>query len=67
MRLLEDPTDLMRFIEVVEYDSDEAKTRGEQAVESDPEMQQYLKRWRELLAEPPVVEFWTEVTASVRE
>ena len=59
-RLLADPHDDHRFIELIEYDTQEAYERGEWEVEHDPEMQAYLKRWRELLAEPPVVEVWRE-------
>ena len=67
MRLLEDPRDPHRFIEVVEYHTEAAYQRGEEEVENDPEMQGYLERWREHLAEPPQVEYWMGATQLVRD
>lgn len=56
IRLLEDCSDDHRFIELVLYDDEAAYERDQQRVEHDPTMKRYLTRWRELLAEPPVVE-----------
>jgi hypothetical protein len=56
IRLLADRLDPQRFIEVVEY-LDEATYQQDQArVAHDPTMQTLLARWREHLAEPPIIE-----------
>ena len=47
-----------RFIEVVEYADQEAYDRDQVRVADDPEMQDYLRRWRALLAEPPQTEVY---------
>lgn len=64
IRLLWDVTDPDRFIEVAEYVDQETHDRDQVRVGSDPEMQDYLRRWRSLLAEPPQVE--TYLVESVR-
>ncbi|MBZ0171654.1 MAG: antibiotic biosynthesis monooxygenase [Phycisphaerales bacterium] len=56
MRLLEDHDDPDRFVEVVEYASERAYQDDQRRVEHDEKMKSYLKRWRNLLAEPPAVE-----------
>lgn len=58
VRLLEDPADDHRFIELVLYTDQAAFDRDQERVKSDPEMARWLARWRELLAEPPVVEVY---------
>lgn len=58
IRLLEDLTDDHRFIELVLYDNHDVYERDQRRVESDPTMQSLLTRWRELLAEPPIVEVY---------
>lgn len=56
IRLLEDGEDDHRFIEVVEYADEATYRRDQERVGSDAQMRRTLERWRELLAEPPVVE-----------
>ena len=56
VRLLWDIADSDRFIEVVEYADRETYDRDQARVSDDPEMGQYLRRWRDLLAGPPQVE-----------
>lgn len=58
VRLLEDPADDHRFIELVLYTDQAAFDRDQERVKNDPEMARWLARWRELLAEPPVVEVY---------
>jgi quinol monooxygenase YgiN len=58
VRLLTDMHDDHRFIELVLYDDEAAYLRDQQRVEQDATMKAYLQRWRELLAEPPVVEVY---------
>jgi len=56
VRLLWDLTDPDRYIEVVEYVDRETYDRDQVRVAENPEMREYLRRWRALLAEPPQVE-----------
>jgi quinol monooxygenase YgiN len=65
VRLLWDASDPDRFVEVVEYADQDVHDRDQVRVDSDAEMQDYLRRWRALLAEPPEVE--TYGVASVRD
>jgi quinol monooxygenase YgiN len=58
VRLLEDMRDDHRFIELVLYDDEAAYARDQQRVASDATMKAFLARWRELLAEPPIVEVY---------
>jgi hypothetical protein len=60
IRLLERADDPEELIEVVEYASRADYERDQHRVEHDPEMQSYLRRWRELLMEPPRVIVWDE-------
>ena len=62
VRLLRSLADPRRFIEVVEYDGEESFDRDQLRVESDPEMAEWLRRWRTLLDEAVRVEVWEEVT-----
>ncbi|HET9140777.1 putative quinol monooxygenase [Actinophytocola sp.] len=56
VRLMWDVADPDRFIEVVEYADQQSHDDDQARVADDPEMSDYLRRWRELLAEPPQVE-----------
>lgn len=58
VRLLESADDPDRFIEVVEYATDAAYEADQRRVKQDERMKALLARWRELLAEPPVVEVY---------
>ncbi len=58
VRLLQDRADDHRFIELVQYDSESGYAKDQARVEHDPTMRSLLVRWRELLAEPPVVEVY---------
>lgn len=55
VRLLQDFENDHRFIELVLYDDEQTYERDQQRVMQDERMKQYLARWRELLAEPPIV------------
>jgi len=61
VRLLSDSGDPKRFIELIEYIDEKTYRQDDDRVSSDLTMAQYLARWRELLAEPPVVEVYREV------
>jgi quinol monooxygenase YgiN len=58
VRLLESSDDPDRFIELVEYATEEAFQQDRHRVEHDPVMKALLARWRALLAEPPAVEVY---------
>lgn len=58
VRLLEDLHDDHRFIELVLYDDEATYQRDQTRVAGDPEMKRLLDRWRDLLAEPPIVELY---------
>jgi len=60
MHLLRSPNDPTRFIELVEYATEEDYERDQIRVEADPIMRRLLAEWRELLDGPPEVEVWTE-------
>lgn len=61
VRLLGDADAPHRFIEVVDYATEDAYLKDEERVRSDPTMAQYLARWRALLAEPPTVETYRNI------
>jgi quinol monooxygenase YgiN len=65
IRLLEDMTDPSRFIEIVEYETEEAYERDRPRVESDGRMQVYLRRWRSLLNGPVELETYKEVNLDI--
>jgi quinol monooxygenase YgiN len=66
IRLLEDTSDPSRFIEIVEYESQESYERDQSRVENDGQMQTYLHRWRSLLSNPVEVEVYKEITTEIR-
>lgn len=58
VRLLTDVNDDHRFIELILYDSINDFNKDQLRVANDPEMKEYLSRWRSLLAEAPTVEVY---------
>jgi quinol monooxygenase YgiN len=56
VRLMWDVADPDRFVEVVRYADQASHDTDQSRVAEDPEMNGYLRRWRDLLAEPPEVE-----------
>ena len=58
VRLLEDKADDHKFIELILYENEQVYTKDQDRVANDPEMKQFLERWRALLAEPPQVEVY---------
>lgn len=57
----QDANDDHRFIERVRYADEAAYHRDQERVANDPTMKTYLARWRQLLAEPPIVETYRGV------
>jgi quinol monooxygenase YgiN len=64
-RLLRSQSDPDRFIEVVEYADRSSYELDQERVASDPEMRAYLERWHSLLAEPPSVQIYEELTREI--
>lgn len=54
-----------RFIEVIEYATNEAFRADAARVADDKQMQSFLAQWRELLTEPPEVEHFADITAEI--
>ena len=65
IRLLRNRDDPNGFIEVVEYASYEIYRRDQERVDSDPRMQGYLARWRELLSGPPEVTVYQDISEEI--
>ena len=58
VRLIRDRADPERYIEIVEYDSNDKFELDEHRIAHDPQMRALLDRWRALLAGPPEVEVY---------
>ena len=56
VRVLWDTADPDRFVEVIEYVDRATHDRDQQRVDTEPEMVEYLRRWRDLLAESAQIE-----------
>ncbi len=59
--LLRNEKDPERFIERVGYETEKDYVQDQERIESDPIMNGYLDRWRQLLSEPPRVEVWRTI------
>lgn len=66
VRLLERDGDPTELIEVVEYETAEGYALDQARVENDPRMRELLATWRSLLAEPPEVTTYVEITPEIR-
>jgi len=62
VRLLRNRADPTRFVEVIEYDDEEAFEHDAARVRSDPEMRRLLERWRSLLVGGIEVEVFEDET-----
>lgn len=56
-----------RFVEIIEYATDEAFRADQARVANDQQMQDLLAEWRGLLVEPPQVEHFVEITPEITE
>lgn len=65
VRLLRSAEDPDAFIEVVEYETEQAYAADQHRVEHDPAMIAKLEEWRGLLAGPVEVETFRDVTPDV--
>ena len=61
VRLIEEDDAPCRFIELVEYATEADYERDQRRVRDDPEMRNYLERWRAILAERPRVEVYRRI------
>ena len=50
------------FLEIVEYETEDAYEADQRRVERDPQLRALLAEWRSLLLENPQVETYTEIT-----
>jgi hypothetical protein len=66
VKLLQNAADPNAFIEIIEYESQQALDRDNRRTESDPEMIQYIARWRSLLDKVEVT-IYRDVTAQIHD
>ncbi len=65
VRLLRNRADPTRFLEVIEYEDEEAFEKDAVRVRSDPEMKRLLDRWRALLVGEVEVEVFEDETDKI--
>ena len=65
VRLLRDLEQPGRFIEIIEYATEEAFASDEARVGGDERMRSLIAGWRALLAAPPEVRRYADVTSSI--
>jgi hypothetical protein len=63
IRLLRNVDDVSQFVQVVEYEMDEALELNRQKIAGDPMMRSYLQAWRTLLQAPVEIDVYEDVTA----
>jgi hypothetical protein len=61
MRLLQNVDDPGRFIQVVEYETDEAVELNRQRIAGDPRMQSFIQAWRLMLPGAIEIDVYEEV------
>ena len=61
MRLLQNVDDPGRFIQVIDYETDEALELNRQRIAGDPRMQTFLQTWRIMLPGAVEVDVYEEV------
>jgi len=66
VRLLQKLDDPRSFIEVIEYEDRATYEEDQVRIESQVEMRTCLETWRGLLAGPPIVESYYDVTDDLR-
>lgn len=64
MRLLKSTEHPDRYIEVIEYETIEAFHTDEQRLSGDPQMQSFIRRWRDLLKDVEV-EIYEDITDTI--
>jgi quinol monooxygenase YgiN len=66
VRLLANRADPDRFIEVIEYETRSMYDADQLRIDRDPHLRSLINRWRGLLASPPEVEVYEEVSHDLR-
>ena len=61
MRLLQNVDDPGRFIQVIDYETDEAVELNRQRIASDPRMQGFIQAWRSILPGAVEIDVYEEV------
>ena len=61
MRLLQNVDDPGRFIQVIDYETDEAVELNRQRIASDPRMQGFIQAWRSMLPGAVEIDVYEEV------
>ena len=61
MRLLQNVDDRGRFIQVIDYETDEALELNRQRIASDPRMQGFIQAWRSMLPGAVEIDVYEEV------
>ncbi len=61
VRLLQNVDDPARFIQVIDYETDEAVETNRQRIASDPRLQSFIQAWRSILPGAVEVDVYQEV------
>jgi hypothetical protein len=61
MRLLQNVDDPGRFIQVIDYEADEAVELNRQRIAGDPRMQGFIQAWRSMLPGAVEIDVYEEV------
>ena len=61
MRLLQNVDDRGRFIQVIDYETDEALELDRQRIAGDPRMQSFIQTWRSMLPGAIEIDVYEEV------
>ena len=65
IRLLHNVDDPTQFLQVVEYEVDQAFEMNRQKIASDPTMRAFLQTWRVLLAQAVEIDVYEDVTDAI--
>src|ERR1700680_2819427 len=65
IRLLHNVDDPTQFVQVVEYEAEEAFEMNRQRIASDPTLRTFLQTWRTLLAQAVEIDVYEDVTDAI--
>jgi hypothetical protein len=63
VRLLRNADDSSQFVQIIEYEMDEALEANRQKVASDPMIRNYMQAWRSIFPGPVEMDVYEDVTA----
>jgi hypothetical protein len=66
IRLLHNVDDPTQFVQVVEYETDEAFEMNRQRIAGDPTMRAFLQTWRTLLSQAVEIDVYEDVTDAMQ-